>query len=137
MLLCALKPKSEWTSAETKEELVGLIEEELSIFPDMDLEFTQPIEMRFNELITGVRSDLAIKIFGEDLDILARKGNEVQELIENVEGAADISVEKIVGLPQMLVKFNRQKIARYDLNIQDINAVVAAGFAGTKNRSGL
>jgi len=131
-IIVRLKPKSEWTSASSKEELIAKVEQELSIFSGMNLEFTQPIEMRFNELITGVRSDLAIKIFGEDLDVLAQKGNEVSKLIQGVEGAADISVEKIVGLPQMLVKFNRQKIARYNLNIQDINRVVTAGFAGQK-----
>jgi cobalt-zinc-cadmium resistance protein CzcA len=125
-----LKPKSEWTSADTKEGLVEKIDEALSVFPGMDLEFTQPIEMRFNELITGVRSDIAIKVFGEDLDILARKGNEIKSLIENVDGAADISVEKIVGLPQMLVNYKRDKIGRYGLDIKSINDVITAGFAG-------
>lgn len=129
-VIVRLKPKSEWTSAQSKEELAVKIKEALAVFPGMGMEFTQPIEMRFNELITGVRSDLAIKIFGEDLDILSRKGNEIQELIQNVKGAADISVEKIVGLPQLAVKFNRDKIARYGLNIEDINTVITAGFAG-------
>ncbi|QTY28247.1 CusA/CzcA family heavy metal efflux RND transporter [Flavobacterium sp. CS20] len=132
-VIVRLKPKSEWTSVETKEELAELIKEKLSIIPNMELEFTQPIEMRFNELITGVRSDIAIKIFGEDLQILAQKGNEVKSLVENVEGVGDISVEKIVGLPQMAVKYNRQKIARYGLNIQDINDVITAGFSGLKS----
>ncbi|MFD0932887.1 CusA/CzcA family heavy metal efflux RND transporter [Psychroflexus salinarum] len=129
-VIVRLKPKSEWTSAETKEELAELFTEALAVIPGMELEFTQPIEMRFNELITGVRSDIAIKIFGEDLEILSRKGNEIKDLIENVEGAADISVEKIVGLPQLAVNFNREKIARYGLNIEDINTVITAGFAG-------
>jgi len=108
-VIIRLKPKDEWTSAETKEELANKFKEALTVIPGMEIEFTQPIEMRFNELITGVRSDIAIKIFGEDLDILADKGNEVQNLIRDVEGAADISVEKIVGLPQMAVNFNRSK----------------------------
>ncbi len=129
-VIVRLKPKNEWTSVETKEELAELIKEKLSIIPNMELEFTQPIEMRFNELITGVRSDIAIKIFGDDLEILAQKGNEVKEMIENVEGVGDISVEKIVGLPQMAVNFDRQKIARYGLNIQDINDLISAGFSG-------
>jgi cobalt-zinc-cadmium resistance protein CzcA len=131
-VIIRLKPKDEWTSAETKEELANKFKEALTVIPGMEIEFTQPIEMRFNELITGVRSDIAIKIFGEDLDILADKGNEVQNLIRDVEGAADISVEKIVGLPQMAVNFNRSKIARYGLNIEDLNNIIAAGFAGKK-----
>jgi cobalt-zinc-cadmium resistance protein CzcA len=86
--------------------------------------------MRFNELITGVRADVAIKIFGEDLSILNTKAQQIKGLIANVEGAADITVEKITGLPQMLVQFDRNKIARYGLNIEDINNVITAGFAG-------
>jgi cobalt-zinc-cadmium resistance protein CzcA len=88
--------------------------------------------MRFNELITGVRADIAIKIFGEDLEILSKKGNEIKSLIENVDGAADITVEKIVGLPQMNVQYDREKIARYNLNIKELNDMVAMGFAGRK-----
>src|SRR5690606_4251901 len=87
-------------------------------------------EMRFNELITGVRADIAIKIFGEDLDILSKKGNEIRSLVQNVDGAADIMVEKVVGLPQMNITYNRAKIARYGLNIQDVNDMVSMGFAG-------
>lgn len=131
-VIIRLKPRSEWTSANTKEDLAELMKKKLSIIPNMEIEFTQPIEMRFNELITGVRSDVAIKIFGEDLDILASKGNEVRELVENIEGVGDISVEKIVGLPQMSVKYNRSKIARYGLQIKAINDVISAGFAGKK-----
>ena len=129
-VIVRLKPKSEWTSAETKEGLAEKFKEALSVFPGMELEFTQPIEMRFNELITGVRSDIAIKIFGEDLSVLSKKGNEIKSLIENVEGAADISVEKIVGLPQMLIQYKREKIARYGLDIKQVNDIITAGFAG-------
>ncbi len=129
-VIIVLKPKSEWTSAKSKDELADKFKEALAIIPGMEVEFTQPIEMRFNELITGVRADIAIKIFGDDLDILSKKGNEIGALIENVPGAADISVEKIAGLPEMNVKFNRAKIARYGLNIQDVNDMVSMGFAG-------
>ena len=129
-VIIILKPKSEWTSANSKDELADKFKEALAIIPGMEVEFTQPIEMRFNELITGVRADIAIKFFGEDLDILAEIGNEIGALIENVPGAADISVEKIAGLPEMNVKFDRMKIARYGLNIQDVNDMVAMGFAG-------
>lgn len=129
-VMITLKPKKEWTSAKTKDELADKIKEALSIIPGMEVEFTQPIEMRFNELISGVRSDIAVKIYGEDLDILAKKGNEIKELIENVNGVADISVEKVAGLPQMNVKYNRTKIARYGLNISDVNDMLSMAFAG-------
>lgn len=129
-VIIILKPKGEWTSASSKDELADKFKEALTIIPGMEVEFTQPIEMRFNELITGVRADIAIKIFGDDLDILSEKGNEIGTLIENVPGAADISVEKIAGLPEMNVKFDRMKIARYGLNIQDVNDMVSMGFAG-------
>lgn len=129
-VIIVLNPKSEWTSASSKDELADKFKEALSVIPGMEVEFTQPIEMRFNELITGVRADIAIKIFGEDLDILANKGKEIGELIQNVSGAADISVEKITGLPEMNVKYNRSKIARYGLNIQELNDMISMGFAG-------
>jgi cobalt-zinc-cadmium resistance protein CzcA len=129
-VIIKLKPKSEWVSAKTKDELADKFKEALSEIAGVDYEFTQPIEMRFNELITGVRADLAIKIFGEDLDLLYKKALEVEKAIKNVEGASDISVEKTAGLPQMSVKYNRQKIAKYGLNIEDLNKVITMGFAG-------
>ncbi len=129
-VIITLKPKSEWVSANSKDELANKFKDALAIIPGMEVEFTQPIEMRFNELITGVRADIAIKIFGEDLDILSKKGNEIKGLITNVKGAADVTVEKIVGLPQMSVTYDRAKIARYGLNIQDLNEMVSMGFAG-------
>jgi cobalt-zinc-cadmium resistance protein CzcA len=129
-VIIKLKPKSEWVSAESKDELADKFKEALAIIPGMEVEFTQPIEMRFNELITGVRADVAVKIFGEDLSMLANKANEIKTLIQNVDGASDIIIEKVEGLPQMSVKFNRNKIARYGLNISDINQVISMGFAG-------
>ncbi|NHF60394.1 CusA/CzcA family heavy metal efflux RND transporter [Flavobacteriaceae bacterium TP-CH-4] len=129
-VIIVLKPKNEWVSAKSKDELAGKFKEALAIIPGMEVEFTQPIEMRFNELITGVRADIAIKIFGEDLDVLSKKGNEIKNLIKEVDGAADITVEKIVGLPQMNVRYDRAKIARFGHNIQDLNDMVSMGFAG-------
>ncbi|SNY94944.1 CusA/CzcA family heavy metal efflux RND transporter [Flagellimonas pacifica] len=129
-IIIVLKPKSEWTSASSKDKLADKFKVALAVIPRMEVEFTQPIEMRFNELITGVRADIAIKIFGEDLEVLAKKGNEIGALIENVEGAADVTVEKIVGLPEMSVRYNRSKIARYGLNIQELNDMVSMAFAG-------
>ena len=129
-VIIKLKPKGEWVSAESKDELADKFKEKLSIIPGIDFEFTQPIEMRFNELITGVRADVAIKIFGEDLEILANKADEIKSKIAHVEGAADIIVEKIDGLPQMTVNYDRKKVARYGLNIHDLNQVVSMAFAG-------
>lgn len=129
-VVITLKPMKQWTSAKTKNELADKMKEALEVIPGMEVEFTQPIEMRFNELITGVRADIAIKVFGEDMDILAEKASEIQSLIEHVNGADDIIVEKVVGLPEMNVKFNRRKIAQYGLNIQEVNDIIAMGFAG-------
>ena len=129
-VIIILKPKKEWTSARTKDELAEKFKEALTVIPGMEVEFTQPIEMRFNELITGVRADIAIKIFGEDLEVLAKMGSEIGALISEVPGAADISVEKVDGLPEMNIQYDRAKIARYGLNIQALNDMVSMGFAG-------
>ncbi|MHB2154774.1 CusA/CzcA family heavy metal efflux RND transporter [Calditrichota bacterium GD2] len=131
-VIITLKPKDEWVTAKSKDELADRFKEALSVIPGVDYEFTQPIEMRFNELITGVRSDLAIKIFGEDLDILYRKAREIEAAIQGVPGASDITVEKVAGLPQMSVRYNRQKIAKYGLNVQELNDIISMGFAGAK-----
>ena len=130
-VIIKLKPKKEWVSADSKDELADKFKEALAVIPGMEVEFTQPIEMRFNELITGVRADIAIKIFGEDLAVLNKKANEIKKKIENVEGASDITVEKIAGLPQMSVVFDRKKIARYGLDISDVNKLITTGFSGT------
>ncbi|NMF34597.1 CusA/CzcA family heavy metal efflux RND transporter [Flammeovirga yaeyamensis] len=128
--LVILKPKSEWTSAETKEELIQKIKEKVSQVPGINYEFTQPIEMRFNELISGVREDIAIKLFGEDLNILADKANEISKLIAGVEGIGDMRVEATDGLPQYSIKYNRKKIAQYGMNIQQLNDLIQTAFAG-------
>ncbi|SFN43173.1 cobalt-zinc-cadmium resistance protein CzcA [Bizionia echini] len=129
-VIIKLNPKNTWISASSKDELAEKFKEALEIIPNMELEFTQPIEMRFNELITGVRADVAIKIFGEDLSILATKAEAIKTAISDVEGASDIIVEKVEGLPQMSVNYNRSKIARYGLNIADLNQIISMGFAG-------
>ena len=130
-VIVKLKPKSEWTSAATKDELADKIKEALeNQIPNVEIEFTQPIEMRFNELISGTRSDVAVKVFGEDLDVLAKKAEEIKNAIAKVEGASDIIIEKTEGLPQMSVVYDRSKIARYGLNIADLNEMIALGFAG-------
>ncbi|HSJ67533.1 MAG TPA: CusA/CzcA family heavy metal efflux RND transporter [Anditalea sp.] len=127
-----LKPKSEWVTAETKEELINQIKDRLAVIPGINLEFSQPIEMRFNELISGVREDIAVKLYGEDLDVLADKAAEIGRLIRNIEGVADMKVEATSGLPQMTVSYQRERLAQYGLNISDINQVIETAFAGVR-----
>ncbi|MCE1198235.1 MAG: CusA/CzcA family heavy metal efflux RND transporter [Marinilabiliales bacterium] len=129
-MIIKLKPRKSWTSAKTKEELADKFKEALSVIPGIDYEFTQPIEMRFNELITGVRSDIAIKLFGDDLDYLNNKAIEIKELIEGIPGARDIILEKTAGLPQIKVQYDRAKVAYYGLDIRTLNAYLAAAFGG-------
>lgn len=129
-VIIKLRPKKEWVTAASKDALADSFKVALSVIPGVEYEFTQPIEMRFNELITGVRADLAIKIFGEDLDVLFRKATEVGKAIAHVEGAADIIVEKVAGLPQMTVTYDRAKIAKYGVSIAELNQLVEVGFAG-------
>lgn len=130
-IIITLQPKRSWTIAGSKDELADEFKRALlKEIPGIEIEFTQPIEMRFNELISGARSDLAIRLYGDDLDILYNKANEIESLINQVPGAADISVEKIDGLPQMSIVYDRQKIAKYGVNVSQLNDIVAMGFAG-------
>lgn len=125
-----LRDKSLWKRAGTKAELVELIEAKVHEIPGMAFEFTQPIKMRFDEMMTGVRSDIAVKIFGENLDSLARAGHRVERLLSAIEGVEDVKTEQIEGLPQIVVKFNYGQIARHGLHIRDVNETIRAAFAG-------
>jgi cobalt-zinc-cadmium resistance protein CzcA len=127
-----LKDKSEWTSAHTKEELMSKMEHALDDIPGVTTEFTQPIQMRFNELMTGVRSDVAVKIFGEDIDLLAGLADQAMPMIQGVKGVEDARPEAVSGLPQITVKYNKDKLALYGLNVGDLNQIVRTGFAGEK-----
>ncbi|HEY3370257.1 MAG TPA: CusA/CzcA family heavy metal efflux RND transporter [Prolixibacteraceae bacterium] len=130
--IITLKDKSEWTSAATREELVAKMEEALIPLAGVKFEFQQPIQMRFNELMTGSKQDVAIKIFGDDLDILAQKAAEVEKLILKIEGVADINVEKVTGLAQVQITYNRDRLAQYGLSVDDVNRVLRAAFAGSQ-----
>ncbi len=125
-----LKPKEEWVSAESKEALINSMKDLIEEVPGVNYEFTQPIEMRFNELISGVREDIAIKLFGEDLEILAAKAAEMSKIIANVPGVGDMKVEATSGLPQITVRYNRRKMAQYGLHIKELNTIVETAFAG-------
>jgi cobalt-zinc-cadmium resistance protein CzcA len=129
-MIIVLKEKKEWTSATTKEELIDKMEAALEQIPGVTTEFSQPIQMRFNELMTGVRSDVAIKVFGEDLDRLASIGDEINGMIANVPGVSSPKLERVTGLPQISIKYDKDKLALYGLKIADISQIIRAGFAG-------
>ncbi|PCJ80381.1 MAG: CusA/CzcA family heavy metal efflux RND transporter [Bacteroidetes bacterium] len=125
-----LKPTDEWVSASSKEELIDKIKDKLAFIPGVNYEFSQPLELRFNELMTGVRQDVAIKLFGEDLDELAIYAQKMATIIGTVEGVADLKVEATKGLPQMTVQYERDKLAQYGLNVQELNTIVRTAFSG-------
>jgi cobalt-zinc-cadmium resistance protein CzcA len=129
-LMIILKQPNEWKRDITYEELSQEIIEELEVIPGVFFEKSQPIQMRFNELMTGIRQDVAIKIFGENMDTLLYYANRVNESISKVEGITQPSVERVSGLPQIVIKYNRSQIANYGLTIEDINHIVSTAFAG-------
>ena len=131
MYLILEKNKDKWVSAESKDELIDKIKDKLDEeLVGVNLVFTQPVELRFNELLEGVREDIAVKLYGEDLEILATKVQEMADIISTVQGAGDVNPERTSGLPQMTVRYNRDKIAQYGLDIQKLNEYVSAAFAG-------
>jgi cobalt-zinc-cadmium resistance protein CzcA len=130
--IITLKDKSEWVSATTREELVAKMEEKLIPLAGVKFEFQQPIQMRFNELMTGSKQDIAIKIFGDDLETLAEKASEIEKLIMNVNGVQDINVEKVTGLAQVQVDYNRERIAQYGLSVSELNRILRTAFAGSQ-----
>lgn len=130
--IITLKDKSEWTSAKTREELVEKMQEKLVVLAGVKFEFQQPIQMRFNELLSGSRQDIAVKIFGDDLDKLAEKAAQVEKIIRRIDGVVDINVEKVTGLAQVQVEYNRDRLAQYGLSIEDVNRVLRTAFAGSQ-----
>ena len=129
-IMIALKPKTEWTSAKTTPELMEKMEETLSAIPGLEAEISQPIQMRNNELLTGIKQDVAIKIFGEDLDVLTQQAGKVKRMIEDVPGVSGIFVEEVAGLPQIQVKYNHEKMAAYGVSVDDISEILETTFAG-------
>ena len=125
-----LRPRDEWVSAESKDDLIDKMKEALEIIPGVNYEFTQPIEMRFNELLEGVREDIAIKLYGDDIEMLASKAEEVSRIIVGTQGIGDMRVEATTGLPQITVRYNRYKVAQYGLNIEELNTIIQSAFAG-------
>lgn len=130
-LIIVLKDKKEWgRKYHNWEELANAMKEEMEVIPGANIEISQPIQMRFNELMTGSRSDIAIKIFGDDLEILDAKATELISKIKSIEGIGDLKADKVTGLPQITIKYDYNKIALYGLNISDINRIIRSSFAG-------
>lgn len=131
MYLILEKDKEKWVSAESKDELIENIKNKLETnLTGVNLVFTQPVELRFNELLEGVREDIAVKLYGEDLEVLSEKIQEMAGIIQTVPGAGDVNPERTSGLPQMTVRYNRNKVAQYGLDIQKLNEYVSSAFAG-------
>ena len=130
--IITLKDKREWVSATTREELVGKMEEKLVELAGVKFEFQQPIAMRFNELMTGSKQDVAIKIFGDDLNILSQEASGVEKVVQTITGVQDINVEKVTGLAQIQVEYNRDRLAQYGLSVEDANNILGAAFAGSQ-----
>jgi cobalt-zinc-cadmium resistance protein CzcA len=134
-IIIVMKDRKDWVTAKDKDGLAAKMKERMETLPGVNLSFEQPIQMRFNELVAGVKSDIAIKVFGSDPGTLYTKANQAAALVRNVEGLVDIKVEQTVGMPQLLVKYHRGKIAQYGLAISDVNRVLntayAGGYAGT------
>lgn len=130
-MMVILSPKSEWKKAGGREELVAEMQKSLSIIPNATFSFQQPIQMRFNELLTGAKQDVVIKIYGEDLNILSDLANNVGNKIKSVKGVEDLYVEEVTGLPQINIQMNRDKISEYGMNVEDINNAIETAFAGT------
>jgi cobalt-zinc-cadmium resistance protein CzcA len=129
-MMVILKDKKEWTSAKTFNELAEKMGTALQAVPGITAGFQFPVQMRFNELMTGARQDVVCKIFGEDLDTLAHYAAELGKIINSVDGAKNLYVEAVAGMPQIIINYNRNTIAQYGLNISDINKVVNTAFAG-------
>lgn len=129
-VMIILKDKEEWTSAQTREELMAKMKEKLAPITWASFEFTQPIQLRFNELMTGAKSDIAVKIFGEDVAVLKTKADEAAQIIQQIKGAGDVKVDQTDGLQQLSVRYNRKKMAQYGVNVSEANQVIRAAYAG-------
>ncbi|MBL7980076.1 MAG: CusA/CzcA family heavy metal efflux RND transporter [Bacteroidetes Order II. Incertae sedis bacterium] len=129
-LIIVLKPQKEWKTYKSYDELADEISEKLEVIPGVFFEKNQPIQMRFNELMTGIRQDVAVKIFGENLDSLAVYADKVSKVIQTVNGATSPQVERVSGLPQINVEYDRTRLANYGINVEDVNNVLSTAFAG-------
>lgn len=129
-VMIVMKPFSEWTSASSRAEMVEKMKKSLESVKGAEFNFSQPIQLRFNELMTGAKADIAIKLYGEDMAELYAKAKEAAKYVEQVPGASDVLVEQAMGLPQLLVKYDRSKIARYGIDIEELNTIIRTAYAG-------
>ena len=130
-VMIVMKPFKEWTSAASRAEMVEKMKEALEPLSDRaEFNFSQPIQLRFNELMTGAKADIAVKLYGEDTHELYQKAKEAAAFVEKVPGASDVIVEQTMGLPQLVVKYTRGKIARYGINIEELNTIIRTAYAG-------
>ena len=127
-----MKPKEEWTSASSRKEMFEKIEKSLSVIPGVGYEFSQPIQLRFNELMTGSKADIAIKLYGQDLDLIYSKAKEAESFITKIDGVGTVNVEQTIGMPQIIINFKYDKMAQYGLQVKEVNQVVRSAFAGEK-----
>jgi len=131
-MFVVFRPKSEWREARDQEDMEGIIRDQLDHMPGILANLTQPIEMSVDELLEGVRAELAIKLFGDDLDTLKREADKVAAAVRNVRGAADVQVDQVSGVPQLLIRPDREAIARYGLNLSDVQSVIRAAVGGAE-----
>ena len=129
-IMIVMKPFKEWTSASSRAEMVEKMKASLEPITGAEFNFSQPIQLRFNELMTGAKADIAIKLYGEDMAELYKKAKEASLFVEQVSGAADVIVEQAMGLPQLVVHYDRAKIARYGMNIEELNTIIRTAYAG-------
>ena len=129
-VMIIMKDKSQWTTAKDRFAMADSMKKALSVITGATFDFTQPIQLRFNELLTGAKSDITIKIFGDDLDTLFLYANKIADMIQGIPGAADIKVEQVAGLPQVIFRYDREKLAQYGLSVKDINEVINTALAG-------
>ncbi|GAB3990767.1 CusA/CzcA family heavy metal efflux RND transporter [Spirosoma daeguense] len=129
-MMVILKDRAEWTSADSQEELIEKMQAKLSQIPGVEFGFLQPIQMRFSELMTGVKQDVAVKLYGEDLNVLATYAPRIGKVVSSVKGAQDLYVEKVKGLPQIVVRFDRDALARFGLSVEEANRYLQSAFAG-------
>ncbi|MCO5231445.1 MAG: CusA/CzcA family heavy metal efflux RND transporter [Chitinophagales bacterium] len=129
-MMVVLKPQKEWKSGLSYNELGDAMMEKLEVIPGVFFEKNQPIQMRFNELMTGVRQDVAVKVFGENMDTLMKYAEEISKIVSKVEGVTTPQIERVSGLPQINVEYDRVRMANYGLNIQDVNNILSSAFAG-------
>ena len=127
-----LKSEDQWPEPKTRDELLAAVQATVSQLPGNNYEFSQPIQLRFNELISGVRSDVAVKVFGDDMDVLNDTANKISEVLQKIPGASEVKIEQTTGLPMLTVNIDRDKTARYGLNIGDVQEAIATATGDAK-----